>query len=106
MMSGITRNNGISAMPCPYTALQQNLFNKRIVMSASYALPPSSYFHNIVQAVQNLFAAVFVLKARDYAECFQSALAMSRVVGGSNTLSSSQLQELRVMAGVDYHAVK
>jgi hypothetical protein len=86
--------------------LQQPLFNERIAMSASYAVQPSSYFQNIVQAVQNLFSAVFVLKARDYAECFQSALAMSRVVGGSTTLSSSQLQELRAMAGVDYDAVK
>lgn len=76
-------------------------------MSAAYAAPQSpSYFSNIAQAVQNLFSAVFVLKAHEYAECFQSALAMSRVVGGSANLTPNQLQELRVMAGVDYDAAK
>jgi hypothetical protein len=76
-------------------------------MSAAYAVPQStSYFSNIAQAVQNLFSAVFVLRAREYAECFQCALAMSRVVGGSANLTPNQLQELRVMAGVDYDTVK
>ncbi|MDB5825412.1 MAG: hypothetical protein JWR21_4116 [Herminiimonas sp.] len=70
-------------------------------MSAAYA--PShdvSYLNNIVQAVQNLFSAVFVLKARDYVECFESALAMNRVIGGRANLTPDQLEKLRVMAGV------